>query len=278
MFKWTKRILAAGIVVLGAGVLVFGTGFGSYLRSSGRMLKTAVKDSIPVEFEIQRARDLLDDLIPEMQANLRLVAAEEVDVANLEREVQKQKEAVEGESGKIQVLRTSLKTQMASYSFGGREYQRSEVVEELARRFEYLKTADIILKGKEDLLKNRRKSLDAAIQKLDKTRIRRIELASQIEALEGQFRLIQAQASGSEFHLDDTKLAQTERVIAEVKNRLEVAQRILAQEARFIENIPVDPTVNESSLVNRVDTFFTKKDNAATSPAVVTPAVADGAK
>ena len=278
MFKWTKRILAAGIVVLGAGVLVFGTGFGSYLRSSGRMLKTAVKDSIPVEFEIQRARDLLDDLIPEMQANLRLVAAEEVDVANLEREVQKQKEAVEGESGKIQVLRTSLKTQMASYSFGGREYQRSEVVEELARRFEYLKTADIILKGKEDLLKNRRKSLDAAIQKLDKTRIRRIELASQIEALEGQFRLIQAQASGSEFHLDDTKLAQTERVIAEVKNRLEVAQRVLAQEARFIENIPVDPTVNESSLVSRVDTFFTKKDDAATSPTVVTPAVADGAK
>ena len=87
MFKWIKRIVIGSVIlgVIGTGVILTGTT--SYVRSSGRMIKTAVKESIPFEFEIQRARDLLDDLVPELRANLRLVAAEEVEVANLEREI-----------------------------------------------------------------------------------------------------------------------------------------------------------------------------------------------
>ncbi len=258
-FKWTRRIVIGGVILLGISFLFLKTGIGSYVKSSTRMLETAVKDSIPVEFEIQRARDLLEDLIPEMHANLRLVASEEVDVANLEKEIDRQREAVAGERRKIQVLRDALKTQLTSYTFRGREYRRGELVDELARRFEHLKTAEMLLKGKSDLLRNRRRSLDAALQKLEKTRMARIELASQIEALEGQFRLIQAQSAGSEFHLDDSKLARTQHVIAELKKRLEVAQRVLAREAHFVEMIPIDP-VSETELVEKVDTYLTGKD------------------
>lgn len=259
MFKWTKRIVFAGMVVAGGALLVYGTGLGSYVRSSGKMLQSAVKDSIPVEFEIQRARDLLEELIPEMRANLRLVAREEVEVANLEKEILRQEDAVRKETARIQHLRDTLRTDTISYRIRGREYSRAELVDELARRFEHLTTAEMLLKGKKDLLKTRHRSLDAAVEKLEKTRIARIELASQIEALEGQFRLIQAQASGSEFRIDESKIARTQKVIGELKKRLEVAQRELAMEARFVEMIPVEP-VSESSLVDRVDAYFSRKD------------------
>ncbi|MBI4605255.1 MAG: hypothetical protein HY721_25105 [Planctomycetes bacterium] len=258
MWKWTKRILAGALVLGLVGGVCVGTGFGSYLKSSSRILKTAVKDSIPVEFEIQRARDLLEDLIPEMHANLRLVAAEEVDVANLEKEIARQHEAVAKESEKVQKLRGKLDAQLASYEIGGREYRRTDLVDELARRFEQLRTAEMLLSGKEDLLRNRKRSLDAAVAKLEKTRLAKVELAAQIEALEGQFRLMEGQASGSEFRLDDTKLAKTQKVIAELKKRLEVAQRVLAREAQFIETIPVE-TVSESNVVERVDAYFSRK-------------------
>ncbi|MBI4582504.1 MAG: hypothetical protein HY717_00530 [Planctomycetes bacterium] len=273
MFKWIRRIVlgvfAGGLALAGLYFASSWTGASSYLKSSGRLLGAAVKDSIPVEFEIQRARDLLEDLIPEMRANLRLVAAEEVEVANLEKEINSQRQSIVEEKGKLQTLRHTLGEQLASYRIGGREYQRGELVEELARRFEHLRTAEMLLAGKEDLLRNRRKSLEAAVQKLDKTRIARIELASQIEALEGQFRLMQAQASGSEFRLDDSKLAQTQRLIGELKKRLEVAQRVLAREARFIEAIPVE-TVNEETIVERVDAYFARK--VAPAPAAAAPA------
>lgn len=258
MLKWTKRIVLGGLVLVGAAVILHKTGAASYLRSSKRMLTAVVKDSIPVEFEIQRARDLLEDLIPEMQANLRLVAAEEVDVAHLEKEIAQHRGATRHEAEKLQALRDGLKTQLAAYNFGGREYSRDEVIEELARRFEHLKTAEMLLKGKEDLLRNRRRSLDAAVAKLEKTRVARVELAARIEALEAQFRLVQAQSSGTTFRLDESKLARTQKVIDGLKRRLEVAQKELAWESRFIENIPVEP-VNEGALVDRVDAYLSGK-------------------
>lgn len=258
MFKWTKRILLGGLVVVGASVLFFHTGLASYVKSSSRMIKSAVEDAIPVEFEIQRARDMLEDLIPEMRANLRLVAAEEVDVAHLEGEIAREADAIEKEARKLQTLREELRTDMASYPISGRTYTREEVVEELARRFEHLKTAELLLDGKKELLRNRQRSLDAAVQKLENTRRARLELASQIEALEAQFRLIQAQSTESEFHLDETKLARTQKVIGQLKKRLEVAQKELAWEARFVENIPVDEPVNETSIVERVDQYFSE--------------------
>ena len=239
------------------------------------MVKTAVKDSIPIEFEIKRARDLLEALVPEMRANLKIVAGEEVEVANLEKEIQSQRVSVQEASQKLQTLRNMLKTQSVSYLISGRDYQRPELVEDLARRLEQVRTAEMLLSGKEDLLKNRRRSLDAALQKLEKTRISRIELASQIEALEGQFRLVQAQSCGSEFHIDDSKLAQTQKVIAELKKRLEVAQHVLAREARFVDLIPLE-TVNEGTVVEQVDNYFSRKCPAPFTTTCV-PSVADRA-
>ena len=56
------------------GGVVFGTDLGSYLRSGGRSIKAVMKDNVPIEFELRRARDLLDDIVPEMQANIRAIA------------------------------------------------------------------------------------------------------------------------------------------------------------------------------------------------------------
>ena len=261
-------ILAGGI-----GTVCVLTGASSYVKSSSRLLKSVVKDSIPIDFEIQRARDLLDELVPELRANVRLVAAEEVDVANLEKEIEKQGASLENEREKVKVLRTRLSEHRVSYRMGGLDYVREELVVELSRRFDHLRTAEKLIEGKHDLLKNRQRSLNAAIHKLEKTRLARVHLASEIEALEGQFRLIQAQASESQFTLDDSKLAQTQNVIAELKRRLEISQRVMAREANFVEHIPVE-LVNESTVVERVDAYFDgPRDGVETesSPVVVTP-------
>src|ERR1041385_2056070 len=108
MFKLLKWGLVGGTVAIVAGAVFFGRDLFSYATSSGRMIRTAVKDSIPVSFEIQRARDLLDDLVPEMHANLRIVAQEEVEVATLEKEVAGDREVVSRQRSEIQKLRQDL--------------------------------------------------------------------------------------------------------------------------------------------------------------------------
>ena len=98
----------AGTVV--AGGLLFGTDLCSYARSSARSVQSAVKDNVPIEFELRRARDLVDDIVPEMQANVRLIAQQEVEIADLRGEIERSARAVEDERARVEKLRTGLAT------------------------------------------------------------------------------------------------------------------------------------------------------------------------
>ena len=257
--KWLKRSLvgATGLVLVGG--ILFGGDLVSYVRSSARGVRTVVKDSVPIEFELRRARDLLEDIIPEMRANIRLISEEQVEVAALKAEIAKGQEALQEEEGRIQTLRTSLEHPKAQYRFAGRTYTRGEVKADLAARFERFRESELVLASKERLLAAREKSLNAAMQLLEKTQSEKRILESRIEALASQHRLIKAAAVGSKVEFDGSKLAQTEKLIAQIQKRLDVAERVLAHESRFVESIPVD-TVAETDLIAQVDEYFEARD------------------
>jgi hypothetical protein len=94
---------------------------------------------------------------------------------------------------------------------------------------------------------------------LEKTSSEKRILESKIEALTGQYRLVKAAATGSKIQVDNSKLAQTEKLIAQIQKRLDVAERVLAAESKFVESIPVD-TVVESDLVAQVDEYFDSRN------------------
>jgi chromosome segregation ATPase len=253
--KWLKMAVL-GTVGLGlVGGLIFGKDVVSYVRSSAKSVRTVVKDSVPIEFELRRARDLLEEIIPEMHANIRLIAQEEVEVAALKAEITKSQEGLDEERGKIKTLRGSLETPKAQYCFAGRQYTRDDVKADLAARFERLKEGELVLASKQRLLTSREGSLNAATQLLEKTRSQKRILENKIETLASQYRLVKAASVGSKFQVDNSKLAQTEKLIAQIQKRLDVAERVLAHESRFVENIPVD-TVPEADLVAQVDEYF----------------------
>ena len=93
------------------------------------------------------------------------------------------------------------------------------------------------------------------MQLLDKTRAQKRTLGAKIEGLESQWRLLKASAVGSHIQVDDSKLAKTQKLIDQIKKRLDVAERVLAHESRFIQSIPVD-TITEKDLLSQVDDYF----------------------
>ena len=123
---------AAALVV---GGTVFGTDLGSYLRSTTRCVTSAVKDNVPVEFELRRARDLLDDIIPEMHASIRQIAEQEVEIASLKAEIADSDKALADARGKVAKVRECLSSSGGSFSIGQVVYSRDELKEDLARRF-----------------------------------------------------------------------------------------------------------------------------------------------
>jgi len=261
--KAIKTVVLVGLGVGLVGGLLFGREAVSYFRSAVGSVRDVAKDNVPIEFELRRARDLLNDIIPEMQANIRVIAQQEVEITNLKTDLVQSKKALCDEQCKVQKLRETLATQQTSYTINGLNYSRQAVAEELSRRFDRFKEAEVILAGKQRLLENREKSLQAGIAMLEKTRSQKMLLESQIETLNGQFRLVQAAAVGSKLNIDHSKLAQTQKVLADIKKQLDVAERVLAHESKFAEEIKVD-TVDEKELVASVDEHFANKNTTET--------------
>ena len=87
MFGKCKKGLFLILCLMAVGAFFFGKDVFSYIKTSGKWVRTSMKDSVPVEFELRRAKDLLEEIIPEMHANIGIIASEEVEVAALKNEI-----------------------------------------------------------------------------------------------------------------------------------------------------------------------------------------------
>ena len=246
-------VVVAAVAVIGG--LAFGTDAVSYVKCSAKSVQGAVRDSVPIDFELKRAKALLDEIIPEMHANIRLIAQEEVEIASLKADLENGIGALDEEKERIGKLSTALAVERTSYTFGNRRFNRYDLKTDLAARFERFKEAEIVHASKERLLNTRQGTLQAAVALLDKTKSQKRLLADKISALEGKYRVVKAAASGSHLTIDNSKLAQTEKLISQIKKRLDVAERVLAHESKFVQSIPVD-MIEERDLIAQIDDHF----------------------
>lgn len=271
VFKFVKYGVILGVAVVAVGALAFGKDLVSYVRSSAKSVQTAVKDAVPIEFDLQRARDLTEQIIPELQANIRLIAQEEVEIAALQEDIDRSRQNLVDERKRVAAIRDRLDVQEASYSFGERRFTREQVAQDLARRFDRFKESQTMLAGKVKLLETRQTSLAAALQMLERTRDQKAHLEQQIEMLASKQRLVQSAAVGSRVQIDGSKLAQTSKLLAQIQKRLDVAERVLAHETDFVQMIEVS-VIDEKDLLAEVDEYF---DAAAPRPDASADAEAD---
>lgn len=266
IFKIVKKVVLWTVVLGVAGWIVVGSELGSYLRSGAHAMRTAFKSSVPVDFQLKRARDLLDDIGPEMQANIRVVAQQEVELDNLKSDIAAGQRVLAEEQTRVQKLRQCLATTQTSFTFGGLDFSREQLKEELSRSFDRYREAENTLAAKRRLLDVRQKAMLASAQTLEKIRTQKANLENQIVALEAQNRMIQVAAGGTQVALDTSKLARAEKVLAEARKQLDVSERVLAHEAKFTRPIPID-TINESELTAAVDQHFSRAAGGSTTVA-----------
>jgi DNA repair exonuclease SbcCD ATPase subunit len=260
------KVIKYGVLTLAGGALVtsllLGTEAFSYARSSARSVRMAVKDNIPIEFELRRARDLLDDILPEMQANVRLMAQQEVEIDAAKEDIDGCQKSLADEGVRVQKLRDMVSTGPSTQLLGEITYTRDQLKHELARRFERYREAESALSAKKKLLEERRRSLSAAEQQFEQMRVRKVALESQVQALSGQYRLVQAASNKNGVRIDPSRLAEAERLVGQIRQQLNVAEHVLAREAKFTQPIVID-VIDDQDLVARVDRHFKPSDQAA---------------
>ncbi len=260
IIKGLKRAGVAVVVIVIAGGVISNTEMGSYVCSSFNKATSTLKGSIPIELELQRARDTLKQIIPEMHANIRLIAKEEVEIATLKKEIETGDSNLITVANNIQQMKQKLTNQHTSYKIGRYKYSREQIKSELERKFVTYKEAELVLQSKIRLLASREKAYQESMALLETTQSQKEILASQIEDLEARYRIQQSVGVGTIVEVDSSKLTQTEKIINEIRQRLETDERVLALEGRLVDMNPTNEEKSEGELLTEIDDYFSTEE------------------
>jgi chromosome segregation ATPase len=230
--KAVKKGLLGAAVLAGTSFLVFGTSAPSYFRTAVHKARHAAKDAVPIQFEIDRARQEIADLEPAILNNREELARAEVDVEQLEREVATVKANLAKEKATMVALRERVSDVKLAGS-GRNGYTAEEIKAELASRIDHYRNVNKILENKESTLKARRQAVVAARQKLTEMAHQKKALATKVETIQARLQAIEATQDKNEFNFDDSALARAKQTVSDLEKRLEVKARVAEMEGHF---------------------------------------------
>jgi chromosome segregation ATPase len=252
-----KKAILGTMVVLVLTFVLLGRGAWSYVRTSLGYVKESVHESVPIGFQIDRARQMIRDLEPEVRKNMHLIAKEEVEVEKLQKQVTDLEARLTKEEEELKKLHADVKSGKTSFEYGGRKYNAEQVRSDMACRFDRLKTGQATLKSLREIYTARSKGLDAARQKLEGMLAARRQLKVDVENLEARMHLIAAAQTTSSYSFDDTQLGRVKELVNDLRTRLDVTERLVGTEATYRDEIPVnEPT--PANIVEQVGEYFAK--------------------
>jgi chromosome segregation ATPase len=271
-----RRALVWGIAGTAVAVLIFGKHLHSYVGTAAGWVQDSVKQSVPMEFEIDRARDMVKDIMPEIRKNMQIIAKEEVEVERLGQQIDQLSKKQERDRADLTSLRDSLSGGGVSFKFAGRAYTVDQVKGDLANRLERYKTSDATLASLHDMQSARQKSLDAAREKLDQMLAQKRQLEVDVENLEARLKMVEVAQTSSNYNFDDSHLGNLKELIGDLRTRLSVEEKMVNVEGKLQGEIPVDQPANATdNIVERVTEYLDGPTTTATATASAGAKVAE---
>jgi len=235
------RKVLMGVGAMGIlSAIVFGNSATSYFRTATNNVRDAVKSEIPTEFEVERVKDLVDNLVPDIRQCMHVIAEQQVDLEHLQADIVRREDTLADQERVLLSMTKDLDEKTETIQYASRTYTSDEVARDLTVRFEKFKIAKASLVRDQKILAARQKALVANQQKLDNMLSAKGELEVQIVQLEARLKSIQAEEMVSELNFDDSQLAQAKSAIRELNKSLDVKERMLDVEGRFTNLIPTD--------------------------------------
>ncbi|MEX0710927.1 MAG: hypothetical protein WD278_01170 [Pirellulales bacterium] len=250
-----KKLVIGGVAAGLIGAVVFGREAASYFGTPAGWVKDSVKDSVPIDFEIDRARRMVRDLVPDIRKNMHVIAKEEVEVGRLEKQISDAEERLAKDRSELMRLKDDLSTGQNVFHYAGRRYSSDQVKIDLSNRFERFKTNDATVASLRDMHNARQRSLEAARQKLENMLAVKRQLEVDVEHLEARLKMVEAAQTTSDYRFDDSQLSRAKELIGNLRTRLEVAEKLVNAEGYFHDEIPLSEPAADN-IVEEVADYF----------------------
>lgn len=254
-----------GVAALGAlASFVFGRDVLSYARTWGNTVRQTMKSEVPVEFEVARARELVENLVPDIRNVMHVIAEQEVDVESLTAELNRKKTELVSQKDAIQTRTGDLKSGQASFVYASQTYSSDQIRNDLAKRFDRFKMAEETHKREQQVLEARQKALVANREKLDNLLAAKSDLELQLEQLEARLKMVQAAETVSTVSIDDSELTRAKKLIRELNKQIDVREKVMASDGKLTDLIPVEAKhTAPKDLESQIEAYFTPKDQTS---------------
>ena len=253
-----------GVAALSAlATFVFGRDIVSYARTWGSSVRQTVKREVPIDFEVARARELVENLVPDIRNCMHVIAEQEVEVEQFTAELARRDGELATQKEIILSRQTDLKSGQASFTFASQTYSADQVRTDLAKRFDRFKVSEETFKKEKQVLDARQKALSANREKLDHMLAAKTDLELQIEQLEARLKAVQAAETVSTVSIDDSELTRAKKLIRELNKQLDVREKVMATDGKLTDLIPVEAKhAAPQDLDAQIEAHFSPKSEA----------------
>ncbi len=262
-----KGIFLGTAVAVLVGLLFGREGF-SHVKTSLGWVRQSVRESVPVEFEISRARQMIKDLDPEIHRNMHLIAKEEVDVKHLRDQLADADKQLVKNRSDIERLTRDLKEGDKHYVYCNKSYTSKQVEGDLSRRFEQFKVKEATLGKLTQVLSARERGVDAGREKLKAMQAAKSQLEVDVANLEARQEMVKVAQTTSEFNFDDSRLSRTKDLIKDIGCRIDVAEKLVNANTTIPGQIALDDETTHANITEQVTAYFESSRQAEATVAV----------
>jgi len=249
-----KSLIGVGGLTLLLG-LVFGRDMFSYVRTTVGWVNSTVKDAVPVQFELERARKMIQDLEPEISRHKREIAREELDLRKLAEQVKEDEQKLTKNWSEIEILRTDLARGDSNFVYAGHSYTAKQVETDLTSRFERYQTKEATLQKLSKIVDARERGLTAAQEKLKAMIAAKRQLEVEVENLEARQKMVEVAKATSEFVIDDSQLSRTRQLLTDIESRIEVDAQLVNADDIVLDEIPVGAPAESAKILDRITEY-----------------------
>jgi hypothetical protein len=263
-----KKGILVGVGVLVLLGLLFGREGFSHVKTAIHGVRQAVHESVPIEFEISRARQMTKDLDKDIQCNMHLIAKEEVEVKHLREQLDKAEQQLAKNRSDIERLTADLKRGDSNFVYCSKTYTAKQVENDLSRRFEQFKVKEATLEKLTQVLAARERGLDAGREKLKAMQAAKGQLEVDCANLEARLEMVKVAQSTSEFNFDDSRLSRTKDLVKDIATRIDVAEKLVQADTSSVGAINLDEPESSANIADQVTAYLEASKKADATVAV----------
>jgi chromosome segregation ATPase len=229
-----RKVLVAAVAVVVGLFLVKKTELGSLMHVWWKDARANLERQVPPEVQIKQLKNEIAQIDKDIQKNLGRLAKQEADYEALEKQVATLRGRQEERKTNIRTMIGKLRDEGTQrVSFNGRDYRRSELARKLDSTVSLLESKKEQLKGMENLLQSKKRTLEVSRQRIDEIYNQKEDLTTLVAKLETQVEVLKLKQTESAVQLDDSHLGRCKDLISRIERRLAEEEKLIALQNEY---------------------------------------------